>query len=231
MTQVLQGEGNISGHCPMSPLFKTLINRRVRKECACVCVCVCVCVRVRVCVRACVRACACVCSHPFVPAGELWSGGSTYLLMFCRVCRLLFFKWKGRRGPRPYGQPPIYPVERPAVWQWAMEGLATPHLHSSQGLHWIWMQHALSQRCLLKKASLLLLIILLGFILNNLLLNITYDSSNTFVLWTMLWFLAVMCAITSQSVWTNSFHVADNKMDPEGGTESNLENIMSSKHS
>ncbi len=26
MTQVLQGEGDFSGHCPMSPLFKTLIN-------------------------------------------------------------------------------------------------------------------------------------------------------------------------------------------------------------
>ncbi len=26
MTQVLQGEGDFSGHCSMSPLFKTLIN-------------------------------------------------------------------------------------------------------------------------------------------------------------------------------------------------------------
>ncbi len=26
MTQVLQGEGDFSGHWPMSPLFKTLIN-------------------------------------------------------------------------------------------------------------------------------------------------------------------------------------------------------------
>ncbi len=26
MTQVLQGEGDLSGHCPMSPLFKMLIN-------------------------------------------------------------------------------------------------------------------------------------------------------------------------------------------------------------
>ncbi len=26
ITQVLQGEGDFSGHCPMSPLFKTLIN-------------------------------------------------------------------------------------------------------------------------------------------------------------------------------------------------------------
>lgn len=38
------------------------------------CVCVCVCVHTR--------------SHPFVPAGELWSGESTYFLTFCRVCRL-----------------------------------------------------------------------------------------------------------------------------------------------
>ncbi len=26
MTQVLQGEGDFSGHCPMSPLFKTFRN-------------------------------------------------------------------------------------------------------------------------------------------------------------------------------------------------------------
>ncbi len=29
MTQVLQGEGDFSGHWPMSPLFKTLINHTV----------------------------------------------------------------------------------------------------------------------------------------------------------------------------------------------------------
>lgn len=35
------------------------------------------------------RVCVCLCtrSHPYVSAGELRSGGSTYFLTFCRVCR------------------------------------------------------------------------------------------------------------------------------------------------